>query len=283
MITPSWVRLDIEGNPANPTPSAADQDACDAIAENHPWSLRDAIRRGADVNKLMGIDVASWLVGLPVGLPYLSLAAHRGQSELIRELLAAGAEVDKLGHLPWKGGQSTARLVHVCTPLQVAVLNGSVTCVRLLLEAGADANHSRVYGWFPLHEACSKGHSDIARLLIKHGAEIDPKTRREETSPLDRRIAADGAPLSLALDGGFRGTVLLMLRAGAALKVLKHDEVREHNQTLNDYLIDILNEGGWDARVQNHQNGLLSVVSRCVALPEEVKLTIASFWGSLPH
>ena len=100
---------------------------------------------------------------------------------------------------------------------------------------------------------------------------------------MDRRIAADGAPLSLALDGGFRGTVLLMLRAGAALKVLKHDEVREHNQTLNDYLIDILNEGGWDARVQNHQNGLLSVVSRCVALPEEVKLTIASFWGSLPH
>ena len=84
--------------------------------------------------------------------------------------------------------------------------------------------------------------------------------------------------------------MLTMLRAGATLKIAKHADIlenRKHKEAmilLNDYLIDIVNEGGWDARVRRHQGGLLSVVSRCVSpsLPDDVKLSIVSFW-SLPH
>ena len=66
------------------------------------------------------------------------------------------------------------------------------------------------------------------------------------------------------------------------MNILKHQELNERNLNLNDYMIDIVNDGGWDARAEKHQTLLLGVVSRCVQLPPEVMMSIVSFW-SLPH
>ena len=84
-------------------------------------------------------------------------------------------------------------------------------------------------------------------------------------------------------------TVLILLRAGACVKVLKHDEVRDSNRDLqenmdlNDYLIEIVNDGGWAARARRHRDRCLGVVSRCNRrLPRDVALSVVSFW-SLPH
>ena len=86
----------------------------------------------------------------------------------------------------------------------------------------------------------------------------------------------------MALFHGRRKLVLTLLRAGAVLKVLNHRQVNDRNVALNDYMIDIVNDGGWDAHTRKHHDLLLGVVSKCVQLPPEVMLTIASYW-SLPH
>ena len=69
------------------------------------------------------------------------------------------------------------------TPLGEACVRGSVACVRLLLEAGADVQH----GWVPgrrdprwvaetaLHAACFEGYEMIVTLLLEHNAKPDPK------------------------------------------------------------------------------------------------------------
>jgi hypothetical protein len=66
------------------------------------------------------------------------------------------------------------------------------------------------------------------------------------------------------------------------MHILKHQQLEERNRDLNDYMIDIVNEGGWAARARKHEVACLRVVSRCVRLPRDVMLSIVSYW-SLPH
>ena len=47
-----------------------------------------------------------------------------------------------------------------------------------LLEAGADVNARDRGGYTPLQEACSYGHTKIARFLLEHGA--DPNVRETD-------------------------------------------------------------------------------------------------------
>ena len=54
-------------------------------------------------------------------------AVRDGDAERVRELLAAGADVDALSD-------------NGLTPLHIAVLAGDYNLVRLLIEAGADVN-----------------------------------------------------------------------------------------------------------------------------------------------
>ena len=105
---------------------------------------------------------------------------------------------------------------------------------------------------------------------FSYGANIEVKNVRGRT------------PLHLALVNGRRKMVLTLLRAGAALKVLRQNLVIDENVALQDYLVDIVNDGGWDAHTRKHHDLLLGVVSKCVQLPPEVMSTIASYW-SLPH
>lgn len=61
--------------------------------------------------------------------------------------------------------------------------------------------------WFPLTVACSKGHFEIAELLLEHGADPDAKSasedRRELGIPLHHAVCQDNFPLAnLLLDHG---------------------------------------------------------------------------------
>ena len=108
------------------------------------------------------------------------------------------------------------------------------------------------------------------RFLIPRGASLEVKT-------------SDGfTPLGFAVFNNSRNTALTLLRAGAKLKVLIQGWVRPDNQDLNDYMIEIVNEGGWAARARKHEDACLRVVSRCVRLPRDVMLSIAAYW-SMPH
>lgn len=69
-------------------------------------------------------------------------------------LITQGAEVDLVD-------------VKGQTALYVAVVNGHLECVRILLEAGANPNGSRHHRSTPLYHAARVGRLDVLRELIR--------------------------------------------------------------------------------------------------------------------
>ena len=88
-----------------------------------------------------------------------------------------------------------------------------------------------------------------------------------------------GTALLHALALGKRKTALMLLRAGAAMKVLRRRDITDTNETLHDFLADVISNGGWERHVQRHRDRLLGVISHCVRLPHDVKVTILGFWS----
>jgi ankyrin repeat protein len=88
------------------------------------------------------------------------------------------------------------------TPLDVAIVWGDVSAVKLLLASGADVNARLEYAETPLHEAARFGIEEIVRLLLEQGAFIDATNESGQT-PLD--IAKiKGNPNIIALLAGAR-------------------------------------------------------------------------------
>jgi hypothetical protein len=91
-------------------------------------------------------------------------AARNGDVEVLRALLAAGADPDL--------ADTTG---NHWTPLMHAIHKDHAGATRLLLDAGADANHRGDGGVTPLIMAAAYGNVDIVNLLLAHGA--DPAAR----------------------------------------------------------------------------------------------------------
>ena len=91
---------------------------------------------------------------------------------------------------PW--GQKIGR----DPPLFVACYNGNLDIAKMLVKNGADINRADMYGETALLVAIERGHLDVARLLMDHGAA--------------NTVAHDGrSPLSIATQ---RGILLVVER-----------------------------------------------------------------------
>ena len=102
---------------------------------------------------------------------------------------------------------------HERTALGVASSHGSETCVRLLLEAGADKDKATdLFGGSPLWTACKTGHLEIARLLLEAGADKD------------KPAISGTTPLWVAAVNGHLEILRVLLLAGA-------DKDRANNET----------------------------------------------------
>ncbi|KAF7535761.1 hypothetical protein G7054_g5141 [Neopestalotiopsis clavispora] len=122
-------------------------------------------------------------------LTALQIAVAKTDRPMTLRLLESGCDVNarppwkdipaSIASMIWTGVQtiitSHDRHTRRRTALQLAVENGNLSIINLLLDFGADVNGppARVEGATALQLACIKGYIEIAKLLITKGADVN--------------------------------------------------------------------------------------------------------------
>lgn len=119
--------------------------------------------------------------------------------------------------------------------------------IRFLLDSGIDVNEQSDSGWTPLHEAAKTGQTDIASLLIQHGAELNAANHQYLYTPLH-----------IAANYGHADTLLLLIHEGADIKTESIDGMEsiyiaaDKNHT---EIIKILLDNGADINSKDKDGG----------------------------
>jgi ankyrin repeat protein len=151
-------------------------------------------------------------LGYQEGVPLLTVAARFAALRVMRDLLAAGADIN-------------ARTPDGDTPLMLAAFffnedrqNGTNSyeqhekAVRLLIEAGAQVENDP-HHYTPLAYAAYQGHDRIVRFLIERGAQVDADADHEAG------LIYVNTPLMMAVIQGHQGTTMALLRRGANARI----------------------------------------------------------------
>lgn len=120
-----------------------------------------------------------------------------------------------------------------CSLLQRACKKGNVKDVIQLLERGADPNEADFCGFTCLHEAALAGHTEVAKILLDHGADVNKPAF--EAGDLE-------TPLIDASENQHTETVKLLLKYGADTRVYNIDGFTALTKIYNDHA----NEEGYD-------------------------------------
>jgi ankyrin repeat protein len=110
---------------------------------------------------------STWTDGACSTIP-LCAAAHDGELEMVRELIADGADVDEQDAYGW-------------TALMRATGQGHAAIAVALLKAGARVDLQDKDGMTALMAATHHGHTAIAEALVKAGAQtvaMEPKEKK---------------------------------------------------------------------------------------------------------
>ena len=143
----------------------------------------------------------------------LQAAAEAGSVDVVRALVAAGAEVEE-------------DTFAAPPPLRIATWRGDAEVARVLIEAGADVTRKVAYTpwgrWDLLHLAVEGGNAEVVRVLVEAGADVNAAIldageskavndhqRRERWDHIGR------TPLAHASDWGRADVVRGLLDAGA--------------------------------------------------------------------
>lgn len=148
------------GKPLNTDPKALEE-MINAVDRNDPDAILELVRSKK-------IDINGYT---DYGMTPLFGAAATGNDKALQQLIDLGADIDKPGLM---GENSTA--------LWAAARSGNLTSVKALVEAGANINTHGVQNPTPLWSAIQHNHTEIALMLLAHGA--DPNLGVLHNTPL---------------------------------------------------------------------------------------------------
>jgi ankyrin repeat protein len=144
---------------------------------------------------ILGLTLAMPSPAQPVSHVELVDAAERGDAARVRQLIAAG------GNVNWQNERRDSAFL-------VAGARGHTEVVRLTLAAGADLKSTNRYGGTALIPACHYGHVDTVKLLLTTKIDVDHVNNLGWTALLEAVILGDGGPRHVEI-------VKLLLERGA--------------------------------------------------------------------
>jgi ankyrin repeat protein len=170
------------------------------------WSGADAVKvrllldHGADVNRAAKSGRTALMVA----------ALSSSSAEAVRLLLAKGATVSAVDQAG-------------LTPLLAATEGNDTESVRMLIQAGAEVNHSGspgpngVRGLTPLIIAAGKGNLEVVKLLLAKGARVNVASESHDLPKVRNGLVAAGGftPLLMASTYGPPELIKTPLDAGA--------------------------------------------------------------------
>lgn len=165
--------------------AGAYEDFFRAVSLDEVQTVTALLKRGFDPNTIEGVRGDSGLI----------LALREGSMKVFPLLLnARGVDLEQQA----RNGD---------TALMIAAFKANMPAVQALLAKGAAVNKS---GWTALHYAAASGDSEIVKILVKQGAELDALSPNKTT------------PMMMAARGGFIYSVKVLSDAGADAS-LKND------------------------------------------------------------
>jgi len=138
---------------------AADLRVTDAAQRDDRKGVASLLQDKADVNAAQGD-----------GMTALHWAAAHGDADLVKDLLAAGANVKAVTR------------DEALTPLFIASSSGKAAVIEELLRAGADAESPDALGTTALMSAAHSGNVEVVKALLDHGAKINAAESHGQTA-----------------------------------------------------------------------------------------------------
>lgn len=153
----------------------------------------------------------------------LRAAIIGGYTDVVRLLLDHGADIDRKLDAESNGG--TGHTATTPSALHLAASHGHLEIARLLLRAGAEAHQATSEGPSALMAACRRNDAATVRLLLAHGAPVD------YTAQPPRRVASAWghewvSALHVACANGHAAVVGLLLSAGADVELADGEKRR---------------------------------------------------------
>lgn len=152
----------------------------------------------------------------------LLYALDRGEKEIVRRLLAAGADPNHAS-ASLAGNFPATTLTPGTVPLHLAVWSNRVDLAELLGNAGARVNAATTQGYTALHFAVARGHREVTEWLLAQSA--DPNATASSSNAPGRspaipiyQMSLGWTPLHLAVRYGHPRLIELLVAKGAKLE-----------------------------------------------------------------
>ena len=171
-------------------------------------------------------------------------AAKQGNNDIIKVLVAAGADVNG------KGSPASGPDGEPTTPLWTAVGYRNKESVVLLLDMGADVNATNDRYFSALRTAAEKGYADIVKILLQRGAMVDYAGRSSETPLMYVMSSPD------ANNEELEDVAKILINAGADVNAKgRIGNTALHSAAGNNkiHLVRLLIKSGADVNIQNNE------------------------------